>query len=286
LWNDFFEIKIEKYLLICFIYNILMNQLNSNNLINPVILNSEKKVENYFQETINIILSVLPQVKSAWELLYNLNSHEKNKWIELHGNLIHLFRKDSFYSLIGHESYYPQPKPNCRYYIKPNDGSCGKGIQIVNVKPIEPVESCVVCPEIITPLITKSDGFQYKYDFRVWVGITGDLEFYVCPTLILRVSTIPFNINDSAGSLTNTSLYSEQFNCQDENVYNKICPIVAHVLGKLPRIKANKQAMLTGWDFIVGESGDVYVLEVNCSPGINILHSDVMTEYLNWLGKL
>ncbi len=256
------------------------------NQIIPVILTPEKKVENYSQETINRILSILPQVKSTWELLYNLNFHEKNNWIELHDNLIPLFRKDTFYSLVGHEPYYPQPTPNCRYYIKPNDGSCGKGIKIVNVKPLEPIESYVVCPEIITPLITTPDGLKYKYDYRVWVGIRGDLEFYVCPTLIKRISTIPFNINESVGSLTNTSLYSEQSNYHDESLYKQICPIVANVLSKLPEIKANKQAMLTGWDFIVGESGDVYVLEVNCSPGINILHSEVLTEYLNWIGKL
>ena len=112
------------------------------------------------------------------------------------------------------------------------------------------------------------------------------MEFYVCPTIIKRTSTIPFNINESVGSLTNTSLYSEQFNCKDEGVYRKICSIVADVLSKLTGIKTNKQAMLTGWDFIVGESGEVYVLEVNCSPGINILHSEVLIEYLNWIGKL
>lgn len=267
---------------------------NPVNLIYSVNLNAEKKVENILlktpfrdsQELINKILSVLSQVKSSWELLYNLNSHEKINWIELHDNLIPLFRKDSFYSLVGYEPYYPQPTQNCRYYIKPNDGSCGKGIQIVNVKPMEPVESCVVCPEIITPLIINPDGLQYKYDYRVWVGITGDLEFYVCPTLIKRISTIPFNINYSAGSLTNTSLYSEQLNCQDGNLYKQISQIVTDVLSKLSGIKTNKQAMLTGWDFIIGESGEVYVLEVNCSPGINILHSDVITEYLNWIVKL
>ncbi len=151
---------------------------------------------------------------------------------------------------------------------------------------MEPVESCVVCPEITPRLITTPDGLKYKYDYRVWVGITGDLEFYVCPTLIKRISTIPFNINESAGSLTNTSLYSDQINCQDDSLHKQICLIVADVLSKLPEINANKQAMLTGWDFIVGESGEVYVLEVNCSPGINILHLEVLIEYLNWIRKL
>ncbi len=263
-----------------------MNQNYQTNQINPVKLITEKKVENFLQEITNSVFSVLPKVKSSWELLYNLNSYDKNNWIELHDNLIPLFRKNSFYNLVGHEPYYPQPTPNCRYYIKPNDGSCGKGIQIVNVKPMEPVESCVVCPEITPRLITTPDGLKYKYDYRVWVGITGDLEFYVCPTLIKRISTIPFNINESAGSLTNTSLYSDQINCQDDSLHKQICMIVADVLSKLPEINANKQAMLTGWDFIVGESGEVYVLEVNCSPGINILHLEVLIEYLNWIRKL
>ncbi len=257
-----------------------MNQVYQ---FNPEKLNTEKKVENYFQTITNNVFSILPKVKSSWELLYNLNSPEKNNWIELHDNLIPLFRKDSFFSLVGNEPYYPQPTPNCRYYIKPNDGSCGKRIQIVNAKPDKPDDKWVTCPEIIPRLITTPDGLKYKYDYRVWVGIKGDLEFYVCPTLIKRTSTIPFNINESAGSLTNTSLYSEQSNYNDESLYKQICLIVADVLSKLSGIKANRQAMLTGWDFIVGESGEVYVLEVNCSPGINILHSDVMTEYLNWV---
>ncbi len=270
-----------------------MNHVYCINQINPVNLKLEKKSGEYFvkktsrdiQETINKIFFVLPKVKSAWELLYNLNSNEKNNWIELHENLIPLFRKDSFYSLVGHEPYYPQPTPNCRYYIKPNDGSCGKGIQIVNTKPDKPDESCIVCPEIIPQLIINSDGTKYKYDYRVWIGIKGDLDFYVCPTLIKRISTIPFNINEIAGSLTNTSLYSEQFNCQDEGLYKQICLIVANVLTKLTPNTNDKQVMLTGWDFIIGEHGDLFVLEVNCSPGINILHSEVIIEYLTWLSQ-
>ncbi len=260
-----------------------MNQIYYINQTNPVNLITEKKVENYSQEITNKILSVLPKIKSSWELLYNLNFQDKNNWIELHENLIPLFRKNSFYSLVGHESYYPQPTPNCRYYIKPNDGSCGKGIQILNVKPDKLDDTCVACPEIIPRLITNPDGLQYKYDYRVWVGITGELDFYVCPTLIKRTSTIPFNINETAGSLTNTSLYSEQSNCQDEGLYKQISFIVSDVLNKLHPIPNANQAMLTGWDFIVGESGEVYVLEVNCSPGINILHLEVLTEYMNWV---
>jgi hypothetical protein len=251
-------------------------------------MNQIEKLEN--KNLINQILLALPKIKSAWELLYlNPVIFPNIKWIPLINNLIPLFRKDSFYNLIGSEPYYPQPTPNCRYYIKPNDGSCGKGIRIVNSKPIEPDNNYTVCPEIITPLIIKSNG-KFKYDYRVWVGVTEKLEFYVCPTLILRVSTIPFNINEVVGSLTNTSLYSEQFNCPDTNLYNQIVPIVKNVLDKLPKISSlntnEKQVMLTGWDFIVDESGKMFVLEVNCSPGINILHMDVMTEYLEWLSQL
>ena len=44
--------------------------------------------------------------------------------------------------------------------------------------------------------------------------------------------------------------------------------------------------MLTGWDFILSEHNELFVLEVNCSPGINILHKKVMEEFLSWINKL
>ena len=248
---------------------------------------------------INQIIQSLPKIKSAWELLYYVPITFKHvNWIPIIDMVTPLFRKDTFFRLIGDKNYYPQPTPNCRYYIKPNDGSCGKGIEIVDSLPLDLDKNYIACPEIITPLI-KSSGTNlnhgYKYDYRVWIGICysqTDLTYFICPTFILRVSSIPFNPKEKNGSLTNTSLYSEQFNYNNVELYEKVNIIVKDVLNEIKIINQledkfkQTNVMLTGWDFIVNESGDVFVLEVNCSPGINILHEKVMKEYLNWINNI
>lgn len=262
---------------------------------------------------INQIIQSLPKIKSSWELLYYIPITFKHvNWIPIIDILTPLFRKDTFFNIVKHKNYYPQPTPNCRYYIKPNNGSCGKGIEIVDSLPLDLDKNYIACPEIITPLIKSSDinlnqNQGYKYDYRVWIGICSlptsqisstqtDLTYFICPTFILRVSSIPFNPKEKDGSLTNTSLYSEQFNHNDVELYKKINIIVKDVLNEIKIMnqfeekfkQTNQQTnvMLTGWDFIVNESGDVFVLEVNCSPGINILHEKVMKEYLNWINVI
>jgi hypothetical protein len=199
--------------------------------------------------------------------------------------------------MVGDKYYYPQPTPNCRYYIKPNDGSCGKGIKIINSEDIDTIlevntnNNYVICPEIISPLLSDSDGNKYKYDFRIWVGICSNLDYFICPTFIQRICKIPFDINNIEGSLTNTSLQSEPNNYQNLELYNKANVIVKDVLDDIKyknNILQDKSLniMLTGWDFILNETNDLFVLEVNCSPGINITHEKVMGEYLSWINKL
>lgn len=249
--------------------------------------NKNKLNEN---EIINQILVSMPKIKSSWELLYNTPITLNNtSWDLIIDNLIPLFRKDSFYKIYNKKEYYPQEKPNCRYYIKPNDGSCGKGIRIINSKPIYKIEDHTICPEILTPLVII-DGKKFKSDYRVWIGLSSDLEYYICPTFIKRISTIPFDISKFEGSLTNTSLYSEQINYKDKIMYNKINNIVKDVLNYLIPINistdSKKHIMLTGWDFILNENNELFILEVNCSPGINVLHKEVMLEFLNWIIKL
>lgn len=199
------------------------------------------------------ILLSLNKFKSIWELMYNIpiNISDKKElnWVMIIENLIPLFRKDTFIKLIGKNKYYPQETENCRYYIKPNDGSCGRDIKIVDkLPPI--IEGYTICPEIITPLILK----KYKYDYRVWIGIQSNLEYFVCPTIIQRISTIPFNLNSTNGSLTNTALYSDQCDYQNVELYIKIIDIVSDVLKHLD-VGSDKNLMLTGWDFIENESG-------------------------------
>lgn len=226
------------------------------------------------------ILTELPRIKSSWELLYNLPMDFHNIcWIPILDNLISLFRKNTFYNLVGTEDYYPQPTINCRYYIKPDNGSEGKNILIVSSLPEYIPPNHTICPEILSPLIN-----EYKYDFRVWVGITSELNYYICPTFILRLSNIPFNINLAIGSLTNTALYSEQFDYKDNDMLQQIDYIIQHIMMKLTPIKYDKtHIMLTGWDFIFDQSGKLFVLEVNCNPSINILHKQVMTEFIHWI---
>lgn len=228
------------------------------------------------------ILLALTKNKSIWELFYNMPILFENiTWSQILINLILLFRKDTFFNLIGTKSYYPQATPNCRYYIKPNDGSCGKGIKIVNIMPSESIQDHIICPEIMTPLININDK-KYKYDYRVWIGIKSDLTYYICPTLIRRISNIPFSLNTDLGSLTNTSLYSDRTYYKDEILYCKINSIVKNVLTNLSPINET-QLMLTGWDFIENEYNELFVLEVNPNPSINIQHSQVMIEFLNWV---
>lgn len=257
------------------------------------------------------ILQSLFKVKSVWELLYyTIVIFDNVNWVSIIDFLTPLFRKDTFFKMVGHKNYYPQPTPNCRYYIKPNDGSCGKGIKIVNSEEIgecvknlirlKQIDNYTICPEICSPLITDNNGFSYKYDFRVWVGICSNLEYFICPTFIQRICKIPFDINKTNGSFTNTSLHSEPNNYQNLELYNKANVIVKDVLSNISHsfkltnteltnteLTNNKlDIMLTGWDFIQNESNDLFVLEVNCSPGINITHNKVMGEFLSWIEKL
>lgn len=240
-------------------------------------------------QIIDQILNSLHKIKSSWELLYHNPIIFNNiYWDLIIDNLIPLFRKDTFYEIVGKKKYYPQETQNCRYYIKPVDGSCGKGIKIVNTKPTFPIDNHIICPEIISQF-EKIDGKNFKYDFRVWIGISSDLEYYICPTFIKRISLVPFNINETNGSLTNTALYSEQFDYEDLLLYNQINNIIKDILDYLIPIKnmdKKKHIMLTGWDFILNQQNEIFVLEVNCSPGINILHEQVIKEYLNWLIQL
>lgn len=237
------------------------------------------------------VLSSLTKVKSIWELMYSVAFEFDNvTWEMVLVNLIPLFRKDTFFNMIGTKKYYPQPTPNCRYYIKPNDGSHGKGIQIVKTLPLNNMDGYTICPEIITPLISNGT-YKYKYDYRVWIGIKKNLTYFICPTLVRRISTIPFNLDTIDGSLTNTSLCARHFNHQDPILYDKIDNVVGDVMKYLlPDMQVTEDnrphLMLTGWDFIENESGELFVLEVNCNPGINIQHIQVMMEFLNWISSL
>lgn len=244
----------------------------------------------------NQIIQSLSKVKSVWELLYyNTIVFDNVNWVSIIDFLTPLFRKDTFFKMVGHKNYYPQPTPNCRYYIKPNDGSCGKGIKIVETTEVNDYlnklsNNYTICPEICCPLLTDINGLSYKYDFRIWIGICSNLDYFICPTFILRVSNIPFDINKTDGSLTNTSLYSEQFDYENVELYSKANIIVKDILSNMSNnIKSQfdkLDIMLTGWDFIMSESNELFVLEVNCSPGINILHKKVMGEFLCWIEKL
>jgi hypothetical protein len=228
------------------------------------------------------ILSSLVTIKSTWRLLCEIPlEFEMTSWEMILSNLTLLFRKDTFFNLVSQKDYYPQPTPNCRYYIKPNEGSCGHGIKIVDTYPEKIIEGYTICPEIITPLIEK-DNKKYKYDYRVWIGIRSDLTYYICPTFIRRISNIPFSLDSEYGSLTNTALYSDQFDFQDAKLYEKINKIVQDILTMITPSNRN-QVMLTGWDFIENEHKDVFVLEVNPNPSINIQHTQVMTEFLSWI---
>jgi hypothetical protein len=226
----------------------------------------------------------LPRIKSSWELLYNLPMDFQHIClVSILDNLIVLFRKNTFNDLVGKEHYYPQPTANCRYYIKPDNGSCGKNIQIVLSLPEQPIPNHTICPEILSPLHNSC-----KYDFRVWIGITSQLQYYICPTFILRLSNYHFDINNSLGSLTNTALYSDHFDYQDKDLLLQVDNIVRHTLMKLPAIiypDTKTHVMLTGWDFILDQSGKLFVLEVNCNPSICILHKQVITEFIDWYMK-
>lgn len=217
----------------------------------------------------------LVKVKSVWELMYE-SVIENVRWVMILENLVVLFRKDTFRSIVGNEIYYPQETPGCRYYIKPNDGSCGKDIRIVENKLFEDIVGYTICPEIITPLI----GGKYKYDYRVWVVVNSDLTYFICPTFIKRVSLVEFDIKQTYGSLTNISLYSKIIECQDERIFNSVNFIIQNTLKKLNPI-SNDTFMLTGWDFIEDIHGNIFVLEVNCNPGINIEYTQTFSEFLN-----
>jgi len=229
------------------------------------------------------ILNLLHKYRSIWELLYDVPIECKFcMWTNILDNLMELFRKNTFYNLIGNEKYYPQPTENCRYYIKPNNGSFGRGIKLVNsLNNITNIDDHIICPEIITPCITI-DEKQYKYDYRVWIGIKSDLSYFICPTFIKRISNIPFDITITDGSITNTCLYSDQFDYQDYYLYKKVNTIVHDVIKKLTTKNENK-VMLTGWDFIENQNNELFVLEVNPNPSINFQHLNVMTEFLNWI---
>lgn len=228
------------------------------------------------------ILNSLTKIKSTWELMSTIAIDFENvNWKMILDNLIVLFRKNTFHDLVKNEKYYPQVTQNCRYYVKPNDGSCGKGIYILNEYPTNPIENHTICPEIITPLLLKK-GKKYKYDYRVWIAINSDLTYHICPTFICRISNVPFSLNTEYGSLTNTALYSDQVDHNDDILYEKINIIVNCILSKItPNI--DNSLMLTGWDFIESEKHELFILEINPNPSINIQHKQVMTEFLNYI---
>lgn len=232
------------------------------------------------------ILQTLGKYSSVWSILTEMPKLIENvEWVQLLAHLMPLFRKDTFHNIVKDKNYYPSVTPNCRYYIKPNNGSYGRGIQITNSYPLDVPNDCTVTPEIISPLI-EIDGLFYKYDYRVWIGICDDLSYYICPTFIKRTSKVPFNIKSSYGSLTNTALYSEHSDCQNDKLYIEMDLIVKDILELMPKGNKSNCVMLTGWDFIEGIDGKLYVLEVNCNPSINLQHQQVMTEILNWINNL
>ena len=229
------------------------------------------------------IILYLPTVKSIWSLLRNYPEfHER--WIMIHDNLTSLFRKDTLFNIISNKYYYPKPSSNCRYYIKPNSGSNGKNIQIVNKIPDGPIDGFTIVPEILTPFI-KIDDIEYKYDYRVWIGIQKNLKYFICHNFIKRISMVPFAINRTDGSLTNTSIYSNWQYHTDDNMYDKINNIVKDVLSLLTVVNDNEinddKIMLTGWDFIENQNNDIFLLEVNCDPSISIKHADLVKEFVN-----
>lgn len=226
-------------------------------------------------------------IKSIWEIFYTIPFESENDlWCQIIENLSPLFRKNTLHNLISSKKYYPQIKSDCRFYVKPNNGSCGKGIKILNhdsqiLKSYLDDEDYTICPEIISKLINKN-GKNYKSDYRVWIAIKQNLDYHIFPTFIQRISNIPFDINSEYGSITNTALYSDQFDYYNKKMFNQINIIVSDVLKHCDKLNSDK-FMLTGWDFIEDDSGKIYLLEVNCNPSLCVLHYQVMTEFLTWI---
>ena len=80
----------------------------------------------------------ITNIKSIWELMYTTIITCDN-WKMIIDNLIPLFRKDTFNNIVKYKKYYPKITENCRFYIKHNKSSCGKGIYILNKLPQHPI---------------------------------------------------------------------------------------------------------------------------------------------------
>lgn len=191
--------------------------------------------------------------------------------------LIPLFRKDTLLATLKDKQYIPQITPNCRWFRKPNTGTCGMGITIHDVRP-EYDEDYSLSPEVLSDLC---DG--HKYDWRVWVGICSDRSYHICLPAVQRISQYIFSNRCLEGSITNIAQGSTPIFHDNLPIIDKIDVVVKDVVDLIITTPRKNSFMLTGWDFIVDKNGQVVLLEINSSPGMSNKHKPLMDNFLQWV---
>lgn len=194
---------------------------------------------------------------------------------------------NSFLKSLGHSplSYcasqvYPKSK---FWFVKPEYGTCGKGI-IITTDPQKYIGGNTVIEESINmPLIRKR-----RWDLRIYVyhtlDINGNFKTYLFKNGIVRLCPDEFNSNDvnKRNMCTNTSLYTgsdlnNNLNyCMTklpnyENIFRNLKCLIKQVHDiTITKCKPIKyfflETHLLGYDIIFSEDNKAYIIEINCYP--------------------
>ena len=253
----------------------------------------------YYSKQLFNMLKYDEQAKfSEYDYDFSFNSSSKVNTYLTGYNLDILCDKLCFASLFSNKKYCPLTitKNNLWYYrifknkinnknffVKPQNGSCGYNIIITNdpITRISKNDKLIAQEEIITKPIKNR-----KWDIRIYVVhqiINEKLHTFVYKDGIIRLAPEIIELDNIRSKITNTSSlgYKDDpeelnFSFKKHSNYDIFFSKIINVIKDIHKFISNdmiykkiyclSEFQLMGYDFIISENNQVFLLEINACP--------------------
>lgn len=172
---------------------------------------------------------------------------------------------------------------NKNFFVKPINGSCGYDI-IITDNPIRYINKnykFIAQEEIITKPYKKR-----KWDIRIYVVhqiIYQKLHTFIYKDGIIRLAPEVIGIENIRSKITNTSSLNHRdnpeelnFSLREHHKYDIFLPKIINVIKDVHKFISNdmtfkkinslSEFQLMGYDFIISENNEAYLLEINACP--------------------
>lgn len=181
------------------------------------------------------------------------------------------------------------------YILKPFKSCNGLNLKLSRYEDIgrlsEGMGGKIVQRYIPNPYLLEKEGKTFKFDLRQWVLVISSPESVKCLihyTCYLRICTSEYDITDFSGDkhFTNFNVSGGKEGCYMSEEDFEVYLGIKEEGGKWKKIKKDMEEAIVasiectdvkagkygyeflGYDFLVDEDFKVWLLEVNCSPGL------------------